>query len=416
MDTKIQLQHAQNELRDLLNKFKEIPKRAITENRNMTSAEVSKFEDIEADVKIKEHEITKLKEKMEIEKRQASGEAETVVATIPGAYGKNVKDVSLRQLILKQSQGRKFSENEMELLKLGAEEAKLFGADGAGIAIPSSFIQKANYSTTTPAGTIFTGVHDTIDVDAEMGLLDRIGVTQIKIPGGEYNLNFSSGATAGFVSEGGDFGDGAPTLASDKVTPRRCGSQFSYNVEWLASSIREAEKEVVNDLVGAIDRGAANELLTTLKVDTSVIHSSYEAADTATVPASSDLFTLAGSLTGVRSYIKPKFVMSKELFYLIAQTGYMASSVETPMIGPDGKFFRWDCLETEYLPVHTSTKYDIIFGDWAKSYVTWFGPVMLIVDGITQAKKGQVIVTSYRLADISYNPAKFVAGRNFDLS
>lgn len=413
MSNKEKLKAAQDEYKKLYQQIADISKKAARENRNFTTDELDTIDELEEDQRIKEIEIQQLLKKIEMEKRKGSAEA----VVIPGAYGKNANDVNLGHLILNKAHGRKFSENERELLKQGDDEAKAAGVlDQPGLNIPSNYFSKAAFTAAGTTATISTDVWKNIDVNIEQSPLKKLGVREIPIQYGQEKLVFSTGATATFAAEGGNLSDGAPTLTNDLVAPRRCGGQWSYSEEWLASSVPANVFEIIGDAVMSIDRGFFKELITTIVADTNVINSSYEAADTGTTLASSDMLTLMSSLTGELDYIKPGISMSKSLFYAFAQIGYLSSSTEKPAITEEKKFFGWPIVPTSYLPVHDTDKYDVVMGDFASSYAFYYGPTKLLVDPYSSAQSGDIVVTFLRLGDVSYNPAKFQAGRNFNLS
>jgi HK97 family phage major capsid protein len=413
MNLKEELKEAQTEYKQLREKLKTIARNAIDEDRAMTGQEIKSFDDIEADLKIKDHEIQKLTEKIEMQKRDKAAEA----VSIPGPYStKNVQDVDIARLIVAKATGNPLSENEKEFIKEGQVEAKRFGVEPDGIAIPTSYLSKEAYQASSVTSTISTDVYKQIDLTVEDSPLKKLGVREIPVKYGNSKLVFSGGASSDFKAEGANLTDGAPTLTNDSIAPRRVGGFFKYSLEWLKSSVPQNVDEIINDCVSSIDRAQFEELITTMIADSNIIDGSYEAADTAKVLASSDIFALMATLTGEDTFKKPGIVMSKPIFYLGAQTGYMPSSVETPLFKEDRKFFGWPIVPTEYLPVHDTSKYDLILGDFYSSYVFNYGPVMMLVDPYSSSVSGDITVTFQRLSDISYNPNKFAAGRNFDLS
>lgn len=413
MNTKERLKAAQEENRNLINKMKEISKAAAHQKRNFTDNELEILDELETDQNLKELEIQQLQKKNEMEKKTAAAAA----VVIPGPYGTNPDDVNIGHLILNKAHGRNFSANEKELMKQGDEEAKKAGVfDQPGLNIPSNYFSKAAFTAAGTTSTISTDVWKDISVNIEQSPLKKLGVREIPIKYGQEKLVFSTGATAAFVAEGGNLSDGAPTLSNDQVAPRRCGGQWTYSEEWLASSVPANVSEIIGDAVMSIDRGFFKELITTIVADSNVINASYEAADTGTTLASSDMLTLMSSLTGELDYIKPGISMSKDLFYAFAQTGYLASSVESPAITEEKKFFGWPIVPTSYLPLHDTDKFDVVLGEFASSYAFYYGPVKLLIDPFSSSASGDIVVTFLRLGDISYNPAKFQAGRNFNLS
>lgn len=411
-DLKKQLEEAREDYKSLKRQLKNIAQLAIDDDRPLTQKEVKTFDNIENDLKIREYEIENLMKKMELEKREKAAEA----VSIPGPYGKNVNDVDIARLIVAKATGNPLSENEKEFIKEGQIESKRFGVEPDGIAIPTSYLSKAAYQASSVTSTISTDVYRSIDLTVEDSSLKKLGVREIPVKYGNSKLVFSGGASSDFKAEGASLTDGAPSLTNDSIGPRRVGGFFKYSLEWLKSSVPQNVDEIINDCVSSIDRAQFEELITTMIADSNIIDGSYEAADTAKVLASSDIFALMATLTGEDTFKKPGIVMSKPIFYLGAQTGYMASSVETPMFKEDRKFFGWPIVPTEYLPVHDSTKYDLVLGDFYSSYVFNYGPVMMLVDPYSSSVSGDITVTFQRLSDISYNPNKFAAGRCFDLS
>lgn len=418
MNTKEKLKMAQLEYNQLADKLSSIPKRAVRENREMTKQELSDFDDIENDMRIQEHQIKKLTEKMETEKRQASEEAETVTATIPGAYGKNHMDANLSRLILDTYHGKQPGENERELIKLGSEQDRARGIkDTSGLAIPMEYINKAAYSVAGgPAGPIPTSVYTPIDTVIEQSFLDEIGVTRINVAFGDDKILFNTGATSSAPGEGNNLSDGAGTITADTIKPQRYGNYMTLSEEWLTSAVPGSVNQIVNDALASIDRALCNALLDAIKIDTNVIHTDHQVADAAEVPSSAGLFDLVSDLSAVSSFKRPGFVASKQLVYLMAQTGLLSGSVESPMLTPDFKFWKWPVYPTEMLEIHDTTLYDAIFGDWSRAYTAYWGNPRVLIDPYTSAVAGNIRMFWLRMADFSYNPAAFSGARNFDLS
>lgn len=417
MSNKEKLTAAQSECKKLHQQIADISKKAAHQKRNFTDNELEILDELESDQNLIELKIQQLQKKMETDKKSAAAAA----VALPGGYGKNPNDINLARLILNQWQGNPLSQNEKEFVKLGEEEDRALGLPTQkGIPIHREFVNthlKAAYTVGSgPTATIETGVYRNIDILVEDSFLNQVGVTNINIRQGDEKMVYSSGSSSALAAEGGDLSDGSGTLTADTVKPQRYGNYSTWSEEWLSSSIQETTSQLIADSLASIERALDLQLLTTLKADTNVIQTDHQVADSAEVPSTSGMFDLVNDLTAVSSFRRPGYVASKELVYLMAQTGFMASSVETPMIGPDGKFWKWNVHDTEMLPIHDTTLYDCIFGDWTRAYKVYWGNPRVLVDPYTSAKKGDIITYWLRMADYSYNPSAFSCGRNFDLS
>ena len=67
--------------------------------------------------------------------------------------------------------------------------------------------------------------------------------------------------------------------------------------------------------------------------------------------------------------------------------------------------------------IHDTNKYDIIFGDWSRAYLGFYGNALeVLYNPFAYYDTGVINLTFNRLADYSFNPYTFKAIRNAKLN
>jgi HK97 family phage prohead protease len=267
--------------------------------------------------------------------------------------------------------------------------------------------ERAAISTTTGASDIETLVHG-LDITPVPSQYANLGATVFENLSSNYVLNFSKGESTAFVAEGGANAESTPTKATNTLAPRRISGWKLFNKEYMAQS--KIVGQEIADLLASVDRTISADLLSAAVLAN--IHADYEAADVSKTIAFADVLKLAAALE-LDNFASTKWAISKPLAHDMEAIEKASGSGR--FLIENNTLIGYPSIGTSLLPIHTVDQYDIILGDWSRSYVGWFGGAEIIVDPFSASSTGQVKMTVNRLGDTSVNPYAFSSGRNFNL-
>ena len=302
---------------------------------------------------------------------------------------------------IKGFKNRNLSAFDAEMQEEGLRQ---FGGESNGLVIPDKYF-RANVTTTTHADDINTTVAG-LDVIATPSLYNQLGVTVWNGLKGNVVLNFSDGHDAAFVAEEGNTAESNPTRTVDTLSARRVSGQKIFSQEMLASS--EVMATEFADMVSSIDRAISEEVLA--QAVAANVLAGRATSDTAANITYSDMVTMLGGLE-TETFKNPSYAFSKPLYHDAEAIEKVAGSgrfiIENSIINGTG------VKGTNHLPLHDATKYDVVYGDWSRAYVGFFGGgVELLVDPFSGATAGTVKIVFSRLADVAVNHAAFASLRN----
>lgn len=300
------------------------------------------------------------------------------------------------------------------------QEAKreLGGASGVvgNLYIPSMLL-RANEGTKTvgaTAGHIPTSVGN-LDVIAPTPLYRELGVTVYEgLSNGKLELPFSKGHSAGRVAEEGAASQSVPVQSKGTLTASRFHGWQTYTQEYLSETA--VLPALLSDMVAAIDRSVGKDLVE--KAVAANVLAGFATTDVAVTTNYAGVLALLSNLNA-EDFSKEGLVISKELFYVLAGTSKDAGSGNfvVDLKGQHrGLFSGVNAFGTSFLPMHDTNKYDMVYGDWKRAYVGFWGGVQLLVDPYSASNNGYIKITFSRMADTAVNPYAFVAKRNTKLA
>lgn len=264
------------------------------------------------------------------------------------------------------------------------------------------------------AGHISTKV-GALDVVAPTPLYTTLGATVYpNLTGGKLELPFAKGHTASKVNEGASASKGRATKTKGTLTASRFQGYELFSQEYLAESA--VHPAMLGDMVAAIDRAIGKEMVAEA-VTANVLTGHAPSADAATVDFEGVLELMAD--LDNETFAREGLVMSKELFYALAGTEKAANTAQfiIQMIEKGkGYFAGVDAYGTSFLPTAATGKYQMVYGDWSRAFVGFWGGVQLLIDPYTASDDGEIKITFSRMADVAANPYAFASKRNVALS
>lgn len=285
------------------------------------------------------------------------------------------------------------------------EGLRNFVGETSGLIIPEMLIKRADVTMTTHATDIETKVAG-LDVIAPPSLYGQLGSTIWSGLKAKTVLNFSDGQDSTFIAEEGNSLESSPTRATDSLEPRRVGGQKIFTNEQLSVSAVMATEFA--DMVASIDRAISKEMLSKA-VSANVLsgHATTDVGAALTYAVVLKLFQ--GLEDGL--FVKPALVASKPIYHKLEGTEVVSGAGRFVVEG--GKMNGELIYGTNHLPIHDTTKYDILYGDFSRSYIGFFGSgVELLIDPYTSGTAGKTKIIWSRLADVAVNPSAFASIRN----
>lgn len=247
-------------------------------------------------------------------------------------------------------------------------------------------------------------------------LYRQLGATVYEgLQAGKLDLPFSKGHSAAAVSEESAASQSVPTATKGTLTATRYQGWQKYTQEYLSESA--VMPSLMADMIQAVDR-AIGKALVQDAVAVAVM-SGFATSDTGAALTWNTLLDIIAA-TISDNFVSEGFALSKELFYQLAATERTSANGKYLLEGATGKnqgsIFGINAFGTNFLPLHDSTKYDIVYGDWKEGYVGFWGGVQILVDPYSASDNGYVKLTFSRLGAVDSNPYAFASKRNATIS
>ena len=285
------------------------------------------------------------------------------------------------------------------------------GGTSNGLLIPD-FLWKEKRADYTYAGqtTDYSTKVAGLDVTASPSLYGKLGVTIWNGLKSKVNLNFSDGHDAAFVAEGVTVPETTPVRTVDSLDPRRVGGHKGFSNELL--SVSEVMATEFADMITSIDRALSVEVLN--KAVAANVLAGFGTADTAANLSYQNAMNMLAGLE-TETFRSEAFVASKPVYHNAQGIEKVSNSGRFIIEGKAIDGIR--TYGTTQLPIHDTNKYDLIYGDFSKSYIGFFGGATeMLIDPYTDAKLGVTNIVFNRLADVALNPAGFSSIRNISLA
>lgn len=300
---------------------------------------------------------------------------------------------------------------EKEVHEIGVGLWERSGQMSTGLIVPEFiFSKRANEETTTTgAGHIPTQVAP-LDVVASPAMYDILGATVYNGLTSKISLPFSKGNVAAKVAEEGTAAQSVATKSSGTLEASRFQGWQIYSWNYLSQSA--VMPQLLADMIESIDRAISKELLAEA-VAAAPLAGYLTSTAKAAVTYPAVLKLLAALETD--TFKSGAFVASKALYHKLEGTEKVSGAgrfiIEGGILNGEKAF------GSSQLAVHDTDKYDLIYGDWARSYVGFYsGGIEILVDPYTASNTGQTKLTWHRLADTAVNPYAFASIRNADIA
>jgi HK97 family phage major capsid protein len=283
-------------------------------------------------------------------------------------------------------------------------------ADKRAILIPDAVIYRAE-TMVNSAGLISSEVSG-LDIIKVPGQYEKWGSTVFNNLTGYYKLNYSDGAISDKKAEGEALSTHSYTKSNDELKPNRFGHIVICSEEALASTSMLASS--IQDADSSIDAEISAYILAGILANTGTTLSGYASSETAKLLTSKDVTKLKSALLSAM-FRKPAYVAGASLYGELEETTgatIMKTIIDNMKIKGYNVYDVMNLLE-----VHDTNKYDLIFGDWSRSYVgKWGNAMQILVNPYSSDTTSEIRLRFSRLADTAFNPYAFKAIRNAKIS
>jgi HK97 family phage major capsid protein len=300
------------------------------------------------------------------------------------------------------------------------QEARKTNVGATGFLVPDELIyrmeagKRVNKRTETYAnsGGLYSEIAESLDIVSQPSMYEVIGCTQYNNLSNVIKLNFAEGLDADSVAEGAALTGKSYTKVTDSLTPVAYGHMISVSSEALA--VTDFVSEMFLDADSAIGAKVSKSLLAAILAVTGTSLTGYAVGATAVTLTSKMVNSLKAAVLSA-IFRNPKYVLGGALYSELEET--QAATVLRTII-TDGKIQSWDAVNVmELLAVHSTNKYDLLFGDWARSFVARFGnSTEILVNPYSNQSTRQIVISFNRLQDWSFNPYVFKCIRNAKLA
>jgi HK97 family phage major capsid protein len=380
----------------------------VTEEREKTEDEGEKFDGFEdaihaIDEKIAEAERMEILTKSKAVKQETSTPEEKAERKFDG--GKFFREVA-------SGRGTTGLEKEME-----EEGRKSWGnkANDAASYIPEFLVPTAHSQKRTNVllsnhTTDFNSVVDGLDVNTSIPLYEQLGATIYRGLTDKLTLNFSTGHDAAFPGETTTVAESSPTRTTGVLEPLRVGGFKMFSNEFL--HVAQFMPQEIADMSMSVDRAINLQLMTQVKGAN--IASGHGVADSSEAMTYLLMTKLQAGLE-IDDFRNISYVMSAQLLAEAKGVEKISGSGNF-IIDPNGGLAGYPAVGTTDLPLHNSSSYDVIWGDWSRAYVSLGSGIEILVDPYTYSHTGTTRFVFNRIADTTFNALGFQSMINFSVS
>lgn len=423
-------------VRDLLGEKREaqlkIKKACETENRARTADEKTQWEALKGDIADLEEEECFLIEADAVEARAAIAVHSGIPAQNNGDLSaKDARDLSKRVSIVRGlqllAQNKPLDGAEFEAHQLAEKDARSNGITLQGFGVPAFINTEQRGQTvtgyTTSAGdqggvTVPTELNGLIDAVWKSSFLDSVGAT--RLAGLQGNQDFMVEETVPAISELTEIEEIAEseiTYSKFGMSPSRRGATVPYSKQFLLQSSLDAQTQILKNLRKGLDyklnAEAATVLLTAISSGNNNIYAIGANGGAPTYDHMVELESMIDAFetaTGTLRYLTNTKVKAK-----LKRTQIFSSTNGAPVFS-NGQINEYPAVISNIIPSNltkgptSGSCSAIIFGDFQYLYVGMWGGADFVVDEVTRAKKGEILITTNMFWNTKVARAKSFVG------
>lgn len=322
--------------------------------------------------------------------------------------------VSLLGMIDKVVNNRSFTEAEENLISRGKAMNAAEGQNKIGsgqIQIPLE--ERAAFTVTTDHNDmVATDLQTILDPLRAQNVLAKAGAKFLTGLRGDIQYPVLTGANVGWLAENGTAADGAGTISSKTISPKRLSAYIDISKQFLVQDSASCEQAIMRDLVNAINDKLEATILGNESDDPAHFSLFYNQTPTA-ISAFGDLCDLEATVEDANIFGKMSYLVSPK-----AKAGLRKMTQKATKLVLEGS-------DIEGTPVYSSTNVgkgvgsgtpfvqsgNLIYGDFTNLVIGQWGGLDLVIDPYTQARDNKIRVVVNALFGVGVlRPQAFAFG------
>lgn len=322
--------------------------------------------------------------------------------------------VSLLGMIDKVVNNRSFTEAEENLINRGKALNAAQGQNKIGsgqIQIPLE--ERAAFTVGTDHNDmVATDLQTILDPLRAQNVLAKAGAKFLTGLRGDIQYPVLTAASVGWVAENGTAADGAGTISSKTISPKRLSAYIDISKQFLVQDSASCEQAIMRDLVNAINDKLEATILGNESDDPNHFSLFYNQTPTA-ISAFGDLCDLEATVEDANIFGKMSYLVSPK-----AKAGLRKMTQKATKLVLEGS-------DIEGTPVYSSTNVgkgvgsgtpfvqsgNLIYGDFTNLIIGQWGGLDLLIDPYTQARDNKIRVVVNALFGVGVlRPQAFAFG------
>ena len=322
--------------------------------------------------------------------------------------------VSLLGMIDKVVNNRSFTEAEENLINRGKALNAAQGQNKIGsgqIQIPLE--ERAAFTVGTDHNDmVATDLQTILDPLRAQNVLAKAGAKFLTGLRGDIQYPVLTAASVGWVAENGTAADGAGTISSKTISPKRLSAYIDISKQFLVQDSASCEQAIMRDLVNAINDKLEATILGNESDDPNHFSLFYNQTPTA-ISAFGDLCDLEATVEDANIFGKMSYLVSPK-----AKAGLRKMTQKATKLVLEGS-------DIEGTPVYSSTNVgkgvgsgtpfvqsgNLIYGDFTNLIIGQWGGLDLVIDPYTQARDNKIRVVVNALFGVGVlRPQAFAFG------
>lgn len=322
--------------------------------------------------------------------------------------------VSLLGMIDKVVNNRSFTEAEENLINRGKALNAAQGQNKIGsgqIQIPLE--ERAAFTVGTDHDDmVATDLQTILDPLRAQNVLAKAGAKFLTGLRGDIQYPVLTAASVGWVAENGTAADGAGTISSKTISPKRLSAYIDISKQFLVQDSASCEQAIMRDLVNAINDKLEATILGKESDDPGHFSLFYNQTPTA-ISAFGDLCDLEATVEDANIFGKMSYLVSPK-----AKAGLKKMTQKATKLVLEGS-------DIEGTPVYSSTNVgkgvgsgtpfvqsgNLIYGDFTNLIIGQWGGLDLVIDPYTQARDNKIRVVVNALFGVGVlRPQAFAFG------
>ena len=322
--------------------------------------------------------------------------------------------VSLLGMIDKVVNNRSFTEAEENLINRGKALNAAQGQNKIGsgqIQIPLE--ERAAFTVGTDHDDmVATDLQTILDPLRAQNVLAKAGAKFLTGLRGDIQYPVLTAASVGWVAENGTAADGAGTISSKTISPKRLSAYIDISKQFLVQDSASCEQAIMRDLVNAINDKLEATILGKESDDPDHFSLFYNQTPTA-ISAFGDLCDLEATVEDANIFGKMSYLVSPK-----AKAGLRKMTQKATKLVLEGS-------DIEGTPVYSSTNVgkgvgsgtpfvqsgNLIYGDFTNLIIGQWGGLDLVIDPYTQARDNKIRVVVNALFGVGVlRPQAFAFG------